>query len=416
MRAHPGNRWGYLDYPMTARPLTMPPQPQPLDSRGTDEAQELEAHHYRSMFENAVWGIFQTTSDGHYLNANPALARIYGYHAPAEMLAALTDIGHQLYVDPTRRDAFVRMMNERGTVSGFESQVYRRDGAIIWISETCRAVRSADGGLLYYEGTVEEITTRKDAERELRVAKEVAESASKAKSIFLANMSHELRTPLNAVLGFAEILREELFGPLGDPRYADYARDIYDSGRHLLSVINDILDLAKVEAGHLQLDDQLVDVGNILATCSRLVADSASSRGVRFAVTYPDPAVTLRTDVTRLKQILLNLLSNAIKFTPQGNRVTLDSGRSSSGGFFFRIADEGIGMSAEDIVKAQQPFQQIDSSLARRYDGTGLGLTLTKSLVDLHGGTLSIESTPGRGTIVTAVFPAERVIERISGV
>jgi PAS domain S-box-containing protein len=396
---------------MTARPFSrLPPMKAPDTSSSAIDLRPLETHHYRSMFENAIWGIFQTTSDGHYLTANPALARIYGYDTPAEMLIALTDIGHQLYVDPTRRDAFIRMMNENGIVSGFESQVYRRDGAIIWISESCRAVRNADGDLLYYEGTVEEVTTRKEAERELRVAKEQAEAASKAKSIFLANMSHELRTPLNAVLGFAEILREQLYGPLGDERYKEYVCDIHDSGKHLLNVINDILDLAKVEAGHLHLDEQPMDVGNSLATCERLIADTAVLRGILFEVAYPATAVTLRLDATRLKQILLNLLSNAIKFTPRGKRVALSTGWSGDGGFFFRVVDEGIGMSAEDIVTAQQPFQQIDSSLARRYEGTGLGLTLTKSLIELHRGTLDIESMPGRGTTVTASFPAERVI------
>ena len=398
---------------MTARPISKATSIGPIDSRpsGAVDLRPLEAHHYHSMFENAVWGIFQTTSDGRYLTANPALARIYGYDTPAEMISALTDVGLQLYVDPKRRDEFIRMMNEKGTVSGFESQVYRADGAIIWISESCRAVRNSDGDLLYYEGTVEEVSTRKEAERELRVAKELAEAASKAKSIFLANMSHELRTPLNAVLGFAEILRDELFGPLGDNRYKGYVRDIHDSGKHLLNVINDILDLAKVEAGHLQLDEQPVDVENILATCERLIVDTAELRGIRFEVFYPTTAVTLRLDATRLKQILLNLLSNAVKFTPRGNGVTLGTGWASDGGFFFRVTDQGIGMSPDDVVKALQPFQQIDSSLARRYEGTGLGLTLTKSLAELHGGNLSIESKPGHGTTVTAAFPASRVID-----
>ena len=398
---------------MTARPISKATSIGPIDSRpsGAVDLRPLEAHHYHSMFENAVWGIFQTTSDGHYVTANPALARIYGYDTPAEMISALTDVGLQLYVDPKRRDEFIRMMNEKGTVSGFESQVYRADGAIIWISESCRAVRNSDGDLLYYEGTVEEVSTRKEAERELRVAKELAEAASKAKSIFLANMSHELRTPLNAVLGFAEILRDELFGPLGDNRYKGYVRDIHDSGKHLLNVINDILDLAKVEAGHLQLDEQPVDVENILATCERLIVDTAELRGIRFEVFYPTTAVTLRLDATRLKQILLNLLSNAVKFTPRGNGVTLGTGWASDGGFFFRVTDQGIGMSPDDVVKALQPFQQIDSSLARRYEGTGLGLTLTKSLAELHGGNLSIESKPGHGTTVTAAFPASRVID-----
>ncbi|MCE9648479.1 MAG: PAS domain-containing sensor histidine kinase [Parvibaculum sp.] len=364
---------------------------------------EEQAELYRGMFEHAVWGIFQTTATGHYLAANAALARIYGYSSPNTMLSALTDIGRQLYVDPRRRDDFVRLMKD-GDVAGFESQVYRRDGAVIWISESCREVRSAAGEFLYYEGTVEDITVRKTAEWELKAAKEQAEAASKAKSAFLANMSHELRTPLNAILGFSEILRDELLGPLGDARYREYAGDILGSGRHLLEVINDILDLTKIEAGHLELDEQQVDVESILAACKRYVAESARRAGISLHIFAPEDEVSLRADPTRLKQILLNLLSNAVKFTPSGS-VTLTAGPDERGGFFFKVQDTGIGMSAENIAKALLPFQQIDNSLARRYEGTGLGLTLTKSLAELHGGTLKLESAVGRGTTVTVHLP-----------
>jgi len=369
---------------------------------------------YRGMFEHAIWGIFQTTPDGHYLAANPALARIYGYDTPASMLGALTDIGRQLYVDPHRRDEFVRLMRETGVVSGFESQVYRRDGEVIWISESCREVRSSQGALLYYEGTVEDITVRKHAERDLQAAKEQAEAASRAKSAFLANMSHELRTPLNAILGFAQILRDEILGPMGEPRYREYAGDIYGSGKHLLDVINDILDLTKIEGGHLKLDEQEVDVGNIFSACERLVAESARLAKVNLRVTSPREPMVLSVDPTRLTQILLNLLSNAIKFTPEGNRVALSMSRGENGDCLISVTDTGIGMTAEEIVQALQPFQQIDNSLARRYEGTGLGLTLTKLLTELHGGSLVLESEPGRGTRVTVRLPAWRVIQDFS--
>ncbi len=365
---------------------------------------------YRGMFEHAIWGIFQTTPDGHYLAANPALARIYGYDAPASMLSALTDIGRQLYVDPHRRDEFVRLMRETGIVSGFESQVYRRDGEIIWISESCREVRSQKGALLYYEGTVEDISVRKEAERELQIAKEQAETASRAKSAFLANMSHELRTPLNAILGFAQILRDGILGPLGEPKYHEYAGDIYRSGKHLLDVINDILDLTKIEGGHLKLDEQEVDVGNVFAACERLVAESAKAGRVDLDVASPREPVTLAVDPTRLTQILLNLLSNAIKFTPEGRRVALSMSRAPAGDCLITVVDTGIGMTADEMVQALQPFQQIDNSLARRYEGTGLGLTLTKLLTELHGGSLALDSAPGRGTRVTVRLPAWRVV------
>lgn len=368
-----------------------------------------QAEKYRGMFEHAIWGIFQTTADGHYISANPALARIYGYESSAAMLASLTDIGRQLYVDHSRRNAFIELMQRDGVLSGFESQVYRRDGEVIWISESCREVRASDGSLLYYEGTVEDITVRKKAEAELSTAKLQAEAASRAKSTFLANMSHELRTPLNAVLGFSEVLKEELFGSLGDQRYLDYAQDIYSSGRHLLAVINDILDLTKIEAGHLKLDIQSVDVENILRNCERLVTDSAGKADIRLSIQQLDDDISLPADPVRLKQILLNLLSNAIKFTPAGESVHVTTRMNPAGWFEFHIIDTGIGMREEDIEKALQPFQQIDNSLARQYEGTGLGLTLTKLLVELHGGRLILESEIGLGTHVTVCFPLQEM-------
>lgn len=359
---------------------------------------------YRGMFENAIWGIFQTTADGHYLAANPALAGIYGYASRDAMLDALTDIGRQLYVDPRRRDDFICMMRKDGSVSAFESQVYRLDGEVIWISESGREVRNAAGAFLYFEGTVEDITVRKTAERELQEAKELAEAASRAKSAFLANMSHELRTPLNAILGFSEILHDELLGPLGDARYGEYAGDILNSGKQLLAVINDILDLTKIEAGHLTLDVQPVDVLAMLAACERYFVDAVQEAGIRLLIAGPPEEVTITADPARLRQILTNLISNAVKFTSTGS-VTIEAGFSSVGEFVFAVTDTGIGMSEEDMAKALLPFQQVDTSFARRYEGTGLGLTLTKSLVEMHGGTLALESVIGQGTRVTVRLP-----------
>ena len=354
--------------------------------------------------------MFQTTPDGRYLRANSALARIYGYGSADALLRTLTNISRQLYVNPDRRAEFVRQMRENGKVSGFESLVYRRDGSVIWISESCRAVHDGNGALVCYEGTVEDITHRKHAEADLLAAREQAEQSSQAKSIFLANMSHELRTPLNAILGFSEIMEQELFGPLGDERYKEFALDIYRSGKHLLGIIGDILDLTKVEAGQLVLDQEDVDVGELLRNCGRLVVDQARSADVRLEI-RSDLRATIRGDETRLKQIILNLLSNAIKFTPGGNAVVL-SARVDDEAFAIEVADQGIGMTAEEIQKALQPFQQIDNSFSRRYEGTGLGLPLTKSLVELHGGELVIESEPDVGTIITVHLPNWRRAEQ----
>jgi PAS domain S-box-containing protein len=391
----------------------VPPNGVPADDVSTVPTTVLledESEAYRGIFEHALWGIYQTTLDGHFIRANVALARIYGYDSPAAMFRDLTNIGRQLYVDPTHRNEFERLITENDAVLNFESEAYRRDGAIIWISTSCRAVRAANGDLLYYEGFVEDITARKRTEMDLRIARELAERSSKAKSAFLANMSHELRTPLNAILGFSEILESELFGPLGDPRYAEFAQDINRSGKHLLAIICDILDLAKVEAGQLEINDSEVDVVTLLQSCERLIAPVARSREISLTVNLPPETVVVRADETRLKQILLNLLSNAVKFTPPGNAVVL-SGQRIMDGIVLRVSDTGIGMSAENIEEAMQPFHQIDNSLSRRYEGTGLGLPLTQSLVDSHGGAMKIESVVGEGTTVTVTLPGWRIVE-----
>ena len=209
---------------------------------------------YRDIYENAIEGIFQTSPDGRMLSANPALARIYGYETPDEVLQALQDVSQQLYVDATRRTEFVRQLERQEVIYSFESGIMRKDGKLIWIDETARAIRDSAGRLLYYEGKVEDITERKAADEAMRMAKEQAEIANRAKSEFLANMSHELRTPLNAIIGFSEIMQRRDVRPArATAIQANTPSDIHDSGQHLLALINDILDMSKIEAGKLEL-------------------------------------------------------------------------------------------------------------------------------------------------------------------
>jgi signal transduction histidine kinase len=208
-------------------------------------------------------------------------------------------------------------------------------------------------------------------------------------------------------LGFAEILERGLFGPLGDPRYREFAADIHASGRHLLEVIGNILDLAKVDAGKLELFTQDFDIVEIMQSCGRLMSESANSAGVALEVLTPQGPVYIQGDATRIRQILLNLLSNAVKFTPRGKTVTL-AGEPVEDGFILRVIDTGIGMTEEETLRAMEPFHQIDSSLARRHQGTGLGLPLTKSLVTLHEGEMDIKSVPGEGTAVTVWLPRQQ--------
>jgi signal transduction histidine kinase len=219
-------------------------------------------------------------------------------------------------------------------------------------------------------------------------------------------MSHELRTPLNAIIGFSQILKDELFGHVGNPRYREYGKDIYESGNHLLNVINDILDLSKIEAGKLELRREDIDLSRLLAACLRLVRERARDASVKLVDgTSPDEMLVLAADETRVKQIIINLLSNAIKFTPAGGVVTVAARHRSDSMIEITVADTGIGMKPEDIPIAMQPFRQIETPTNRKYEGTGIGLPLTKALVEAHNGEMALESAAGVGTTVTVTLP-----------
>ena len=263
------------------------------------------------------------------------------------------------------------------------------------------------GGAL---ATYDDVTGSYSAERQLRIAKEEAELASRAKSDFLANVSHELRTPLNAIIGFSEIIKDQLFGPMGNQRYSEYAIDIHDSGTHLLSLINDILDLSKIEAGKFELHEEPLDLERVTKSCFRIMRDRAEEAGVLLEHRFPAQLPRLKADPRAVKQILLNLLSNAVKFTDPGGRVLVYSSINQDGGMVLHVEDTGIGIAEADIAKAMAPFGQVDSSLSRKYEGTGLGLPLTRHLVDLHEGELTLASNMGQGTHVSIHFPRLRVL------
>jgi len=244
---------------------------------------------------------------------------------------------------------------------------------------------------------------------ELITARDEAEYANRAKSQFLAVMSHELRTPLNAIIGFSELMYSESYGPLGDRRYKQYLQDIHNSGGHLLSIISDILDLSKIEAGRTELNEEEVDLAALTASVARIMQERATTAGLSFLCESGDGLPRVRADRRALKQILLNLLSNAVKFTPKGGQVGLRMAVDDDRGLRMVVYDTGIGIEAQDVPRAMSAFGQVDASWSRRYGGAGLGLPISRASIRLHGGTLELESQPGMGTTVTVRLPPERV-------
>ena len=260
-----------------------------------------------------------------------------------------------------------------------------------------------------------EIAERKKFEAALQASKTEAELANRTKSEFLANVSHELRTPLNAIIGFADTMRTQVYGPVGDERYLDYLRDIGDSGRRLNAVISDILEISKIDAGKSEFRESEVAVYRLVSACLLLVRERATEKRIALVVDLANGPETILGDEQKLKQILVNLLSNAIKFTPEGGRVEIRCRRDGAA-CLLQVADTGIGIAPEDIPIAMAPFRQIEGDLNRKYDGTGLGLPLCKSLADMHAAGFEIESAVGAGTTVSVRLPADRVVEhRLAG-
>jgi signal transduction histidine kinase/HAMP domain-containing protein len=260
---------------------------------------------------------------------------------------------------------------------------------------------TSEGGTIIF---FSDFTAIKEREESLRKAKGEAEAANAAKTRFLANMSHELRTPLNAIIGFSEIITGELFGAVGNAKYLDYSGDILRSGRHLLAVINDVLDLVKSESGRMSLNARALDMREVLEDCAAMIGERCRAANLAFTVTGLEAPLPVMGDPAKLRQILLNLLSNAVKFTEGHGMVTL-AAASAGDRVTVKVSDTGIGMSPEDLKIAFQPFGQVDNGLERRYEGTGLGLPLTRALVELHGAELAIASEKGEGTAVTLTFP-----------
>ncbi len=315
------------------------------------------------------------------------------------------------YVHPDDRklvEETVAAALEEGSGYKVEHRIVLSDGTTKFVLEQAELEVDANGKPFRMRGTVFDTTAINRATEELRAARNRAECANRAKSQFLANMSHELRTPLNAIIGFSELMAGDLLGPMTAEQYKSYAKDINDSGYHLLAIVNDILDLSRIEAGAAGLDESDIEIADVCASCIKTVKGRADNAGVSLRPDIAQDLPLLNGDRRLVTQTLLNLLSNAIKFTPAGGSVTLHAAADKDGAIRFSVEDTGIGIASEDIERVTEPFMQVESHLSRSYDGVGLGLALTKQFVELHGGQLQIESEPGTGTCVHILFPPHR--------
>ncbi len=413
-----------------------------ISQKSAEEALRLNEERFRGVVNNSPTKIQIKDAEGRYILVNDEAAKLFAV-TEDEILGKTT---HEIFPDALadefgKHDQAVLdtgravAQEERWLLDGDEyiylttkfpiKDSFGKNVAVGAIGTDITERKRAEDSLLASEHALQQRVADLEAARrkleiqsdsltrlaeDLLIARDEAKAADRAKSEFLAAMSHELRTPLNAVLGFSEVIKDETFGPVGSVQYRDYAEDIHNSGKHLLGLINDILDLSKIESGTDELHEDSIEVPEIIHSSLKLVGQRAEQDGIKLELEIQDPLPALRADERKLKQILVNLLSNAIKFSDTGGEVALWAWCRMGSGHVFQIIDTGIGIAPDDIPKALSRFGQVDADLNRQYEGTGLGLPLTKALVELHGGTLDLQSQVGIGTTVTVRFPAERIV------
>lgn len=343
-------------------------------------------------------------SDGALLYTNEAFRKVLGL--PDEDLSDRSIM--QFFVDPKAHERQIDEVVRHGEISGWQVEMRSEDGRRL---STRHSVRSIElGGQRALLGVFTDVTEQERTQRELAEAKRAAEAANISKSQFLAVMSHELRTPLNAILGFSEVLRDQLLGPIENARYTDYAKDIHDSGQHLLSLISDVLDLSRIEAGKLELNEVTIDPLQLARECIHYFDGKAREHRTRLVLNDRSGGTRLCGDERAVKQILLNLMSNAVKFARNDTDVDVDIELTGDGGLAFNVFNRGDGIAAADLQRIMQPFTQLQNAHTRSEHGTGLGLSITRHLTQAHGGTLELRSDLGVGTTATAAFPARRSV------
>jgi len=382
-----------------------------IEKHRRTEAALLETKGYAAaMVENTAEGMVSIDDKGRVEAFNPAAEKIFGYRAEeaignnVSMLIPHDErAAHDKYVENSTLHA-ARTINQARDLFG-----RRKNGEEFPLE--LNVSRMPIQGQTKFIGILHDITDRKISEAGIILAQAQAELANRAKSELLANMSHELRTPLNAIIGFSQMFLGQIYGPLGNDKYHEYALDIFDSSNHLLELINDILDVSAIEAGKFELHETEIDLNRVITAMIRIIRARADRDYITIAFTAAPNKPRLRGDERRIKQVLLNILSNAVKFTQKKGLVTLKTQETAEGGLRIVISDTGIGMNKDQIALAIEKFGQVDSGLNRKQDGTGLGLPLTIALVEQHGGSLSIESELGWGTTITISLPAQRVLD-----
>ncbi len=365
-----------------------------VQRRQAEEALQRAEHQYRGIFENALEGLYQSSPDGRFLRVNAAFATMLGHASCEAMLTAVNNISQQLYADPRRRADFLQLMARSDEVTDFESEVLRQDGSRIWISESVRAVRNAAGEVSHYEGVAIDVTARREAARVLQAAKEAADAGNRAKSQFLASMSHELRTPLNGILGYTQILTRDA---ALTPKQRDGVGIIHQSAEHLLALINDVLDLAKIEARKLVLHPAEFDLPEFVRAVEAVFHPRARDKNLLLETAFaPHLPPVVVGDAQRLRQVVFNLLSNAVKFTRHGG-VIFSVEPAAAGRIRFSVSDSGPGIATEEQSRLFEPFAQIGDHRLHA-EGTGLGLNVSRGIVEQMGGTLQVESRAGWGS------------------
>jgi len=363
-----------------------------------------------SIFEVSEVGIVVTDVNARVVRVNDSFIRTFGWSRDELVNQEVISI-----ITPDERELARRNHEEyirSGLRSSGEMKIIRKDGSVANALYTTATLELSQKRR-FQVTTVMDITLRKQMEQSLRMAKDQADAANRAKSVFLANMSHELRTPMNAILGFSEMMIKETFGPLGHEKYKEYIGDVHSSARHLLSIINEVLDMSKIEAGRIEVDEGEMDVGGLIELVMRMMDSRAFGSNIRLVTKVDKDLPNIKADQRLIRQVLINLVTNAMKFSEAGKTVTVSAYMLDDRGMQIKVSDQGKGIPDGKIEQAMEPFGQVTSGEENStIEGTGLGLPLAKAMVDLHDGTLHIESEVGKGTDVFVTFPAYRTLER----